>query len=132
MWVWTSNEATAPHGTQRACPSEPDHQHEVGEERQQRAWACQMSISSSLPITQVSAAHANSINAASPSHRSPGRRPRATTTTALSSPTPIAAADENGSSREVGAMRSSYIAPGLFMFSPTLSDADVHEPSSGW
>ena len=62
---------------------------------------------------------------------------RATTTASvedamLTSITPTASPTQGPSSRTQGASRSEYTGPGLFTFSPTDSDADVHDPSSGW
>ncbi len=96
------------------------------------AFACQMSIRSSLPIDQAIRAVASSAHRwnAQPPTRCAAAEMTQTITTLIRA-TPMAAAGPGGSRWANGATSQSYSAPGLFMFSPTLSDAEVHDPRNG-
>ena len=135
MWVWISTLPTkTAQGTQARLPAvHPTISTSSSRNGNSNACACQMSMSISLPIDQESAAAASSIQRCMlhpPMWRLAIEIPMIDAM--LSAPTPIAAPGPGRSVRANGAISRSYSAPGLFMFSPTDSDADVHEPSSGW
>ncbi len=134
-WVWTRRLAmpTMNGLIQRSPAANPQHITSSAQNGRISAWGCHASKSSSLPIDHASPAdRAVTRTRARPPPARCAAHAAPTMAAMLATMTPTANPTLGPPMRTKGARTSNHSGPGLLMFRPAVSDADVHVPRNGW